>query len=48
MDDINFEDAKTIALISNALATIETDVERAEIYRAFRELGKNKKYIIDF
>lgn len=48
LDDINFEDAKTIALISNALATIETDVERAEIYRAFRELGKNKKYIIDF
>lgn len=48
MDDVNFEDAKFIALTSNALATIETDTERAEIYRSFRQLGKDKKFIEEF
>ncbi len=48
MDDVSFEDAKFIALTSNALATIETDTERAEIYRSFRKLGKNKKFIEEF
>jgi len=38
MDNISFEDAKFIALMSNALATIESDTERAEIYRSFRQL----------
>jgi hypothetical protein len=48
MDDINFDNAKFVALMSNALATVETDTERAEIYRAFRQLGKDKKFIDEF
>lgn len=48
MDDIHFEDAKFIALISNALASVETDSERAEIYRSFRQLGKDKSFIEQF
>ncbi|MFZ2150596.1 MAG: hypothetical protein WAZ12_04165 [Candidatus Absconditicoccaceae bacterium] len=48
MDDICFEDAKFIALMSNALSTIESDTERAEIYRNFRQLGKDKKFILEF
>lgn len=48
MDDISFENAKFIALMSNALATIESDTERAEIYRSFRELNKSKKFIEEF
>lgn len=48
MDDICFEDAKFIALMSNALSTIESDTERAEIYRNFRQLWKDKKFILEF
>jgi hypothetical protein len=48
MDDITFESAKFIALMSNALATIESDTERAEIYRSFRQLGESKKFIEEF
>jgi hypothetical protein len=48
MDDIKFEDAKFTALVSNALATIETDTERAEIYRTFRCIGKDAKFIEAF
>jgi hypothetical protein len=38
MEDIHFNKAKFIALMSNALASSETDVERAEIYRSFRNI----------
>lgn len=48
MDDICFEDAKFIALMSNALSTIESDTERAEIYRNFRQLWRDKKFIEEF
>lgn len=48
MDDISFHDARMISLISNALATIESDTERAEIYRNFRQLWQNKKFIGEF
>ncbi len=48
MDDITFESAKFIALMSNALATIESDTERAEIYRSFRQLWESKKFIEEF
>lgn len=48
MDDIDSYDARFIALMSNALATIETDTERADIYRTFRELHKEKAFIEEF
>lgn len=45
INDINFEDAKTIALMSNALATAESDIERANVYRCMRDIGKSKQDI---
>ncbi|MFA5747485.1 MAG: hypothetical protein WC872_00055 [Candidatus Absconditabacterales bacterium] len=48
MEDIHFNKAKFIALMSNALASSETDVERAEIYRSFRNIGENTKFVEDF
>lgn len=48
MDNITFDDARFIALMSNALATIETDIERADIYRTFREIGQKNKFIEEF
>jgi len=45
MDDIQFNNAKSVALMSNALATTETDTERAEIYRSFRQLERDSKKI---
>jgi hypothetical protein len=35
--DISLDDARTIALMSNALASAETDIERANVYRCMRE-----------
>jgi hypothetical protein len=46
--DINFEDAKTIALMSNALASVETDRERANVYRCMRETGRDHHEIETF
>ncbi len=48
LNDIDFEDAKMVALMSNALATAETDVERSDVYRHMRTMGKDKRYIEDF
>jgi len=48
MDNISFDDARFIALMSNALATIETYTERAEIYRTFRDIGQKNKFIEEF
>lgn len=48
VNDINFEDAKTIALMSNALATAEMDVERANVYRCMAEIGKTHQEIESF
>ncbi|MDR0282586.1 MAG: hypothetical protein LBI53_04770 [Candidatus Peribacteria bacterium] len=38
LEGIGYEQAKTIAQLSNVLATPETDVERARLYRSYREL----------
>jgi len=48
LNDIDFEDAKMVALMSNALATAETDVERASVYKQMRIMGKDKKSIEEF
>lgn len=48
LNDINFEDARMVALMSNALATAETDVERSDVYRHMRIMGKEKKHIEEF
>lgn len=48
LDDIRFDKAKHVSLMSNALATVEMDSERAEIYRSFRALWKTPKEIDDF
>ena len=48
VEDTNFDDAKIIALISNTLWSIETDTERAEVYRSFRKMGKTKIFIDEF
>ncbi len=48
MDDIGFENAKFIALMSNALATVESDTERAEVYRSFREMEKSHTFVEEF
>ena len=48
INDINFEDAKTIALMSNALATAEMDVERANVYRCMKKIGKTSQEIESF
>jgi hypothetical protein len=48
LNDINFEDARMVALMSNALATAETDVERSDVYRHMRMMGKEKKHIEEF
>jgi len=46
--DISYEQAKTIAQISNVLATPETDIERAKLYRSFRQQWKPKSEIEAF
>lgn len=46
--DISFDDAKTIALMSNALASAETDVERADVYRHMRHSMKTSEEIEKF
>jgi hypothetical protein len=48
LNDIDFDDAKMVALMSNALATAETDVERADVYRHMRMMGRDKKSIEEF
>ena len=48
LNDIDFDDAKMVALMSNALATAETDVERADVYRHMRTMGRDKKSIEEF
>lgn len=48
IDDVHFDRAKLIALMSNALATVEMDSERAEIYRSFRMLNRSSKEIEEF
>jgi len=48
INDINFEDAKAIALMSNALATAEMDVERANVYRCMKKIGKSNHEIESF
>jgi len=45
INDVNFEDAKAIALMSNALATAEMDVERANVYRCMKDIAKNNHEI---
>lgn len=44
----SYQQAKTIAQISNVLATPETDIERAKLYRNKRNLGENKASIEEF
>lgn len=48
IQDMSFEDAKTVALMSNALASAETDVERADVYRQMRNSGKTHQEIERF
>ncbi len=48
LNDIDFDDAKMVALMSNALATAETDVERATVYRHMRMMQRDKKSIEEF
>ena len=45
LEGIGYEQAKTVAQLSNVLATPETDVERAKLYRSYRELWKSKQRI---
>ncbi|MDR0860362.1 MAG: ParB N-terminal domain-containing protein [Candidatus Peribacteria bacterium] len=44
----SYEQAKTIAQISNVLATPETDIERAKLYRNKRQLGESRTKIEEF
>lgn len=48
MDDISFDEARFISLMSNALGSIEADTRRAEIYRTFREIWQTNKFIEEF
>ncbi len=48
LNDIDFDDAKMVALMSNALATAETDIERANVYRQMRIMERDKKSIEEF
>jgi len=45
LQDANFDDAKFISLLANTLASLETDTERAEVYRSYRRMGKTKSFI---
>jgi hypothetical protein len=48
IQDMTFEDAKTVALMSNALASAETDVERANVYRFMKNSMKHSREIESF
>lgn len=48
IQDMDFEDAQTVALMSNALASAETDVERADVYRHMRAAWKRHQDIEKF
>jgi hypothetical protein len=43
--NLSFNQAQTIAMMSNALATVETDVERANVYRCMRGAEKTNHEI---
>ena len=48
IENVSYEQAKTIAQISNVLATPETDIERAKLYISFRKRWKAKQEIEEF
>jgi hypothetical protein len=46
--NISYDQAQIISQISNVLATPETDIERAKLYRNFRNQGKSRAEIEEF